>query len=212
MMGRDLMGFHPESTFRASGMDSMGNQQLYPLSTSAAYQNSLSARKGPYLPRENANAYQLRDLYEDLGPFGTGESFVLCDVFRRVTHRQSGQKVGMPILYYKANTAKTLHDVDNPSNPQNIYDFTDNQDLVLLGKPFDPPSQGGTPHKLAVDPDDPTPGYRFYRNTTNDKMLATSMAAIRPYREDTYILISAGYDGEYGTPDDICNFDWKYRQ
>ena len=25
-------------------------------------------------------------------------------------------------------------------------------------------------------------------------------------------LISAGYDGEYGTPDDICNFEWKYRE
>jgi type II secretory pathway pseudopilin PulG len=211
MMGRDLMGFHPESTFRASGMDSLNTINLYPPSTSPLYQNSLSARKGPYLPRENANAYQIRDLYENVGNFSP-DNFVLCDVFRRVTHLQSGQKVGMPILYYKANTAKTLHDVDTPDNPQNIYDYTDNQDLVMLGKPFDPPSQGGSMHKLAVDPDNPSPGYRFYMNTTNDKMLATSMAAIRPYREDTYILISAGYDGEYGTPDDICNFDWRYRQ
>ena len=34
----------------------------------------------------------------------------------------------------------------------------------------------------------------------------------RPYRADSYILISAGYDGLYGTRDDICNFDWKYRE
>jgi type II secretory pathway pseudopilin PulG len=210
MMGRDLMGFHPESTFRASGMDSMNTTDLYPPSTSPLYQNSLSSRKGPYLPRENANAYQIRDLYDQFAPF-TGEHFVLCDVFRRVTHRQSGQKVGMPILYYKANTAKTLHDISNPDNPQNIYDYTDNRDLVRLGKPFDPPPDGGR-HKLQYDPDNTTEGYRFYMNTTNDKMLATTTAAVRPYREDTYILISAGYDGEYGTPDDICNFDWRYRQ
>jgi len=209
MMGRDLMGFHPDSTFRASGLSSLGTQ-LYPPSSSPLYQNSLSARKGPYLPLENANAYQLRDLYEDLGPFGTGESFVLCDVFRRVTHRQSGQRVGMPILYYKADTARTLHDVDNPDNPQNIYDYTDNQSLVMLGKPFDPPPSG-TPHRLAVETGHPQ-GYRFYMNITNDKMLATTTAAVRPYREDTYILISAGYDGEYGTPDDICNFEWRYRE
>ncbi len=31
------------------------------------------------------------------------------------------------------------------------------------------------------------------------------------YNEDTYMLISAGADGEYGTSDDICNFDFKYR-
>jgi type II secretory pathway pseudopilin PulG len=209
MMGRDLMGFHPDSNFRRSGLSSLG-VNLYPPQTDPTFQSSRSARKGPFLPLENANAYQLRDLYEDLGPFGTGDSFVLCDVFRRVTHRTSGQKVGMPILYYKANTANTLHDVDNPENPQNIYDYHDNQELLMLGKPFDPPPSG-TPHRLAVDPTNPTPGWRFYRNITNDKMLATTMVAVRPYREDTYILISAGYDGEYGTPDDICNFDWKYR-
>lgn len=208
MMGRDLMGFHPDSNFRRSGLSSLG-VNLYPPESDPTFQNSRSARKGPFLPLENANAYQVRDLYEELGPFGVGDSFVLCDVFRRVTHRQSGQKVGMPILYYKANTANTLHDVDNPDNPQNIYDYKDNQELVMLGKPFDPPPTG-TPHRLAQETGYPM-GYRFYRNITNDKMLATTMVAVRPYREDTYILISAGYDGEYGTPDDICNFDWKYR-
>ena len=34
----------------------------------------------------------------------------------------------------------------------------------------------------------------------------------RPNRSDSYILISAGFDGLYGTADDICNFDWKYRE
>jgi type II secretory pathway pseudopilin PulG len=209
MMGRDLMGFHPDSTFRASGLSSTG-ANLYPPQSDPTYQNSLSARKGPYLPLENANAYQLVDLYENTGPFA-GDNFVLCDVFRRVIHRKSGQRVGMPILYYRANTANTLHDIDNPDNPQNIYNYQDNQELVMLGKPFDPPPNG-TPHRLAIDPTNPSKqGYRFYMNITNDKMLATTTAAVRPYREDTYILISAGYDGEYGTPDDICNFEWKYR-
>ena len=32
-----------------------------------------------------------------------------------------------------------------------------------------------------------------------------------PHRRDTFILISAGGDGLYGTADDICNFEWKYR-
>jgi type II secretory pathway pseudopilin PulG len=208
MMGRDLMGFHPDSTFRASGLSSLG-VNLYPPQSDPTYQNSLSARKGPYLPLENANAYQLVDLYTNVGNF-SGDNFVLCDVFRRVTHIKTGQKVGMPILYYKANTANTQHDLANPDNPQNIYDYTDNHELVKLGKPFDPPPNGSM-HRLAVETGH-LEGYRFYMNITNDKMLATTTAAVRPYREDTYILISAGYDGEYGTPDDICNFEWRYRE
>jgi len=209
MMGRDLMGFHPDSIFRSS---QASDDILYPPPSAdpIAYRNSLSARKGPYLPLENANAYQLMDLYEEIGPFA-GENFVLCDVFRRVTHIQSGKKVGMPILYYKANTANIQHDFINPDNPQNIYDYTDNQFLVMLGKPWNPPSKGGTPHRLAIETGQ-QPGYRFYMNTTNDKVLSSSRAAVRPYRADTYILISAGSDGEYGTPDDISNFDWRYRE
>jgi type II secretory pathway pseudopilin PulG len=209
MMGRDLMGFHPDSIFRANGLDGLGNDLYPPQSTGIAYTNSLSARKGPYLPLENANAFQLMDLYKETGRFA-GENFVLCDVFRRVTHLQSGQKVGMPILYYRANTANIQHDIQNPDNSQNIYDYRDNNELVMLGKPFDPPPNGEA-HRLWKETGYPD-GYRFYMNTTNDKVLATVRAAVRPYRVDTYILISAGYDGEYGTPDDICNFDWRYRQ
>ena len=210
VMGRDLMGFHPDSIFRRNGMGSLDNN-LYPPQSAdpIIYRNSLSARKGPYLPLDNANAYQLMDLYNETGTFA-GENFVLCDVFRNVTHRQSGKKVGMPILYYKANTSDTQHDFLNPDNPQNIYDYRDNQSLVMLGKPFDPPPDG-TPHRLAIEAGQ-QPGYRFYMNTTNDKVLASSTAAVRPYRADTYILISAGSDGEYGTPDDITNFDWRFRE
>ena len=148
------------------------------------------------------------DLYTETGPF-SGDNFVLCDVFRRVTHLQSGKKVGMPILYYKANTSRTQHDYLDPDNRQNIYNYKDNQNLLLLGKPFDP-GPDSTPHKLAIE--NGQAGYRFYMNTTNDKVLASSTAAVRPYRSDTFILISAGYDGEYGTPDDITNFDWRYRE
>ena len=207
MVGQDLMGFHPHSIFKSDGTDYNGNQ-LY--STLTGPKVDTTARKGPYLPIENANAYRLQDIYAETGNFDPSH-FVLCDVFGRVTNRNTGKRIGMPILYYKANTANTLHDIDNPDNPQNIYNYKDNNELVMLGKPFDPLSQGGTHHRLAVDPTNSAPGYRFYMNITNEQMLATTTAAVRPYREDTYILISAGYDGEYGTPDDICNFDWKYR-
>jgi hypothetical protein len=68
-----------------------------------------------------------------------------------------------------------------------------------LGKPWESAGGTQTAHNLA----DPV---RFYRNTQSEKI----STAIRPVRPDTYILISAGWDGEYGTADDICNFEWKY--
>jgi hypothetical protein len=44
----------------------------------------------------------------------------------------------------------------------------------------------------------------FYINTKNEKITLTDG---RPYRADSYILLSAGFDGQYGTPDDIFNFE-----
>jgi hypothetical protein len=76
--------------------------------------------------------------------------------------------------------------------------------------PFD---TSGRPHRLLRFDGDtkgtpPEPeGRRFYWNIRNEKVSTIS----RPYRADSYILISAGWDGEYGTADDICNFDWSFR-
>ena len=199
MMGQDLMGFHPDSAFRSDGTPGSGAINLLYLPA------TLNARKGPYLQLENANAYKLGDLYWEngmtTGPYNAG-LFVLCDVYNRVTNQSSGKKIGMPILYYKANTANTEHDVQNPGNPNNIYNYLDNYELVALGMPGQQPPPAGPTHDLI----DPSPK-RFYLNTKNDQITSIS----RPYRADSYILISAGYDGEYGTADDICNFDWKYK-
>ena len=207
VMGQDLQGFHPDSIFRSDGTD--GTRVLYPDAnavTPEAYRDNLSMRKGPYLPLESANAFMIRDLYNiDPGPFSP-RHFVLCDVFRRVTHRATGKKIGMPILYYKANTANTRHNVTAPNDPQNIYNYLDNQALLMLGKPWDQGATASIPHRLAVE--NGQQGVRFYLNTKNDKVTTAS----RPFRADTFILISAGYDGEYGTPDDICNYEWKYRE
>ncbi len=202
IMGKDLLGCHSNTLFRRNGLGA-GGIQLYPPSPSAA---NLSARKGPYLQAENANAYRLRSIYgdADVGGF-LPDTFVLCDVYER--QMASGEKTGMPILYYKANTANNLHDpnligsMSIANNAGNIYNYHDNQSLIELGKPWQSAGATQTPHNLA-DP------LRFYRNTKSEKI----STADRPVKADSYILISAGWDGEYGTADDICNFDWKYRE
>lgn len=188
MMGRDLQGFHPSSKFRADGLDESGAFLYDP--------NTLEDRKGPYVPDASSNPYRLKDLYKDVGPFD-GNEYVLCDIFRQVTHVGTGKKVGMPILYYKADTSKTVHDVNDPNNPENIYDYKDNHALLALGVPGQP----GQKHPLYEDPK------IFYEIARNDRVAGPSV----PNRADTYIILSAGRDGLYGTEDDIPNFamQWK---
>ncbi len=193
VMGRDLIGFHSRSGFRADGLDPNGAARLYPGNPDT---DNLTARKGPYLQAENANAFRLVDVYGkgNTGPFDEG-LLILCDTYPQ--KRPSGKKTGMPILYYRADREGTAHDVNDPDNPANIYDYRDNHVLVGLGVPGEPNAL----HPLS----DPR---RFYLNTMGDKSPGQS----RPCRPDSFILLSAGYDGLYGTTDDVCNFTWKYRE
>jgi len=199
VMGQDLLGIHSDSVFRADGLDAMGAVDLYPdvdRVSKAERDAHLKARKGPYVQPGNANASRLAEVYGQghTGPFDENR-FVLCDTYIR--KRPSGAKTGMPILYYRADPKKTAHDVNDPDNPANIYDYRDNQMLLALGVPGEPSAV----HPL-TDPQ------RFYMNTQRDN----SQGPGTPYHADKFILISAGYDGLYGTADDICNFQWQYRE
>jgi type II secretory pathway pseudopilin PulG len=190
MVGRDLLGYDPEGTY------DMGD---------------LSGRR-LYLP-QNANAYRLGGFYSGtrLRPF-TATSLVLCDVYaRNVTYNNTtdpgdpmnGRPVGMPILYYQANTSGTTHPTFNPPNgvsvdaETNIYKWKDNKPLLMAGKPWEvaPPAPESR-HSL-LDP------AVFYQKTWDDKI---DVDAGRPHSADSYILVSAGFDGEYGTDDDVFNF------
>lgn len=197
MVGKDLLGFHPDSIFRADGLDATGRQLYDPI--------TVGARKELFLTLDNAKPNRLVDIY---GPGNTGSflenTFVLCDVYSR--DMRTGQKTGMPILYYKAETSNKLHDPNfmptATDNMGNIYNFNDNQGLFALGKPWEQTGSTSSTQMSLVDP------IRFYKNTRNDKIAIVR----RPYNEESYILISAGFDGEYGTADDICNYEWKYTQ
>jgi type II secretory pathway pseudopilin PulG len=220
MVGQDLLGFHPSSRFRADLEDGQGNL-LYDKDPDSTADDllpndpedlkNLQSRKGPYLPLEKANAYRLWHLYGqgNTGPAFGGDRedlFVLCDEYARVTNKETGKKVGMPILYYKADPAGNLHDPNMspsgglPFGIRNFYDYEDNHELLRLGKPWDLASP--EEHPLFQAPNE-REGERFYRVTKNTSI---KMRTGRPHREDSYILISAGFDGLYGTEDDIFNF------
>jgi type II secretory pathway pseudopilin PulG len=206
MVGQDLMGFHPDSRFRADcTMD--GTKLLYDNPPVGATLDpdtatNLKARKGPYLQTDSANAYRLGQLYGagNTSPFDE-DLFVLCDVYNRVKNVATGKGVGMPILYYKANTSNTIHDPcgtlpTETVNKDYIYNCTDNDKLVALGLPWDITAKH--PIDSTVNPK------KFYEITKDNRI---NIVTGRPYRPDSYILISAGFDGMYGTDDDVFNFE-----
>ena len=209
MVGLDFLGYHPQSIFDSTGVNASGVQIYEPGIVNL--EDNLKARKGPYLDVERSGAMYVEDLYYDnsnaIWSSQDGNSFdpnsvVLTDVYRRYPHMDNNKKMGMPILYYKANNTKNLHDFTQPD--RSIYNYMDNHTLVGMGTPEDQTFV----HKLfsSTSPAE-AQGERFYMNTLNDQVPSIA----RPKNDDSFILISAGYDGEYGTADDIMNIDWKYR-
>lgn len=206
LLGWDLLGFDSDSEFTSDGRTKDGFEEIYPdpLDTSdPEHIANLEARRGPYLELGTANAFRLgvsapsrRDgLFDDTTPLWP-DTYVICDVFgaKRIT-LSNGEtvKAGAPILYYRANTSKKT--IDTGGTRDRIYDVRHNLPLIYLKSTEDKKD-----HPLM----DPGGTYSFfYEEYIKDPKVT---AIPWPYRPDSYILISAGADGLYGTSDDICNF------
>jgi type II secretory pathway pseudopilin PulG len=221
LLGWDLLGFHPDSAWRADGLDRNNGPTTYdPAKVNPAAQ-TLDKRKGRYIELEHANAFRLGDsaaglrdgLFPDLAN-GSGNAplaprFVLCDVFtvreckvledpRTLTVPGVATKMvspGTPILYYKANPASKVLDAGDPET--RIYNVRDNWPLVSLRMLADGPKPlvNRRLHPL----EDANYFYEYIRDPR-------VQARPWPYRPESYLLISAGADGLYGTNDDIRNF------
>jgi type II secretory pathway pseudopilin PulG len=127
MAGQDGLGFNPDSKFTAD--DGGGQTELYPRPapdppTSPAddwYIENLRKRK-EYLEAKDVQLCSLDDYYPSSGWAKSDKIALLCDVYKRTELRNSkGTKLGMPILYYRADPSKLTHDAANPDNLDNIY-------------------------------------------------------------------------------------------
>ena len=104
----------------------------------------------------------------------------------------------MPILYYKYVRGNSSCNENIPTDPDNIYNYLDNYELVKLRVPNNP----GIVHPFEMeDITGALAGAKFYK----DILDKTSNIPL-PHNKDSYILISAGNDGLYGTKDDVHNF------
>lgn len=122
-------------------------------------------------------------------------------------------KVGMPILYFKADVTKrfrvdeTKKPVNNPQRTeysQWIYNFDDNLPIITLPVMMDPT----LPDNDYKDVSAPAKSQAqvFYESITQTE--DANRNYYKPFNSDKFILISAGWDGVYGTKDDITNFDY----
>jgi prepilin-type N-terminal cleavage/methylation domain-containing protein len=207
LIGWDLLGFHPKTAWRADGFDSSGGSATYdPLKTRDADKDgtldTLKERKNLYLDTDTANAFKLfYTLGTETGLYpaddqrkiqknvGLSDRYVICDVFSMTkVVLPNGKRVsaGSPILYYRANPSKNLIN--------EIYVAQDNDPLVYTKELASAREQPlGRPAN----------SYEYFYNYIRDPKIE---AIPQPYRPDSYILISAGSDGIYGTSDDIKNF------
>jgi len=203
LLGWDLMGFHPKSAWMANGLDAAGGVFSYdPAQTrdvdGDGVPDTYSERKGPYLELATTNAFKLGDLYGRPLPASplNAETFVICDSYgvKKITIAPGQTAMaGTPILYYRANTAsKTIDPAVLPH--LRIYNIMDNVPITSQLKSIADQQD----HELG----DPATSQLFYNYIRDPKVTIRPW----PYRPDSYLLISAGADGLYGTKDDICNF------
>jgi len=211
MVGQDGLGFHPDSLFRADGLDGEGGTPLYPPEPAkpypAQYVANLRKRKAPYVEVDKVQICQMWDFYGREPSTFKWDNAVLCDVFTKqktLVPERAGLKMGMPILYYTANVTKLSHNLEDRDDADNIYNYLDNDALVNLGLPNrqDPLIAHPMASKGTTEDGDDADATLFYENTWNKKVFTMD----KPYNPDTYILLSAGWDGQYGTKDDVFNF------
>ncbi len=227
LVGWDLLGFHPSSAWRSDGLDNGGGGTVYTAS------DTLEKRNGRYVDLDTANAFLLGGGPDALFPDTSGSwggalaprTYVLCDVFpvnerKVILGNEKTVSPGTPILYYRANPASKVlfplpGDLDVLTEAR-IYNARDNAALIGLGRLADAAKPAGMRrlHKLdgscLLEPEEVrrllNPGdvfLYFYQLYIRDPRVQQRPW---PYRPDSYLLISAGADGLYGTDDDICNF------
>jgi prepilin-type N-terminal cleavage/methylation domain-containing protein len=228
LMGRDLEGFDPKSRWC---------DETEPTGPTGAYgPGSINRRKEPYVVVKDDGICSLAELYNVAGGGDIGRIFspapvpgspddtrrrapVMTDIFgrRKITLVTGEQmKMGTPVLYFRADTTTKRFMGSDPITSYNrwIYNYDDNAELLALGTVNDP----AVKHKF--EPSQQTivngrtyNGIEYFYETIRNPQFRTLNASgqpqsDKPYNPNTFILMSAGWDGIFGTKDDVTNFDY----
>jgi len=139
-------------------------------------------RKGPYVETEGFTVWN---------DSNTGQLYtpLLCDKFDRLQQSQRYEDRQV-ILYYAADRRNSrVVSLPNGDTCESWYTVADNQQIT----------------DVAADPNNP-----WAEDTFHDFIKETQAAVGTRYRThnpESFLLISKGYDGVYGTEDDIVNWN-----
>ncbi|MBN1795856.1 MAG: type II secretion system protein [Sedimentisphaerales bacterium] len=206
LLGWDLMGFHPKSEWESNGRINNRNDELYELALDSdpdVRKKNLEERIGPYLELSNTTVYHLGDYFDKITvtDLEYDKTYVISDVYKhkKIKDRDTEEyeKVGLPVLYFKAFPERKQMSPDVPII-DSIYDQEQNIFIFVNMKLQDLAENIKRDHPLI----DPALFYDFIENPKISKKTGRPW----PYNPDSYLLISAGNDGLYGTKDDITNF------
>ncbi|RKY09540.1 MAG: hypothetical protein DRP66_01955 [Planctomycetota bacterium] len=226
MMGIDQKGFDPRSRWYAPSHGTDVYASAARGSTAAEITASNNRRKEVYIEQKDDGCYALADVYDvanggSIGPvyspsgFAQARAPVLTDIFKKkritlttATGGTNRVKVGTPVLYFKADTTSRLF-TDDPLGIGNhanwIYNYDDNQAIIDLGTVPDQTvrhdfeaGRQTTRNVPAMD------GLNWFYETIKDSRVD---AYDKPHNAKTFILMSAGPDGVFGTKDDVTNFN-----
>lgn len=215
LVGRDLYGFDTKSSWDAE-FDEPDPDIYNPLTTkqrSSSYIDLKSIEAAQLSQVTNATSAVLTTAYlgDTLENGAAGPdikpAYVFTDVFHRKNVVNSDNmtiKIGTPILYYKANEDSTLW---NNTASKQIFTFFDNKEMMEFGTMMDetiehdfmglPIAEGGYNAATATS-------LLFQEAVTNYNYTSINGNYV-PYNRNTFLLLSAGWDGNYGTKDDIWN-------
>lgn len=208
LVGADLLGTPGFRDLNGNGSwrDDTGkaDPKYAPLYALDGNQQPFHQRSGPFVDQSRMKFPQVRSdgYYSDKYNAGPIASICFLDAFER------------PILYYRANPAGTFmaSRQDSGALGPGYYDIFDNAGItgveggpspipgLAFGSaiPWHPISKFGDPN----NPGNPSNKGSFCNVIWDPNVTA----ARRPHRPDSYILLSAGPDGRYGTSDDLANF------
>lgn len=227
LLGRDLKGFDPKTHWHAPTDDPLEAYATNGLNGADQddEDDSLRRRRELYVEMKDDGAYSLEDLYGGAANIGNiyspsgftkPRSPVMTDIFTKnridltmPLGQTVSMKVGSPVLYFRADqTSKKFDGADSVAPFKDyIYNYNDNRAIVGLGTVRDNTKKHKYDFSETVTFEGQTfsDGAKFFYYKTWNKRVDTYR---KPYNPKKYILMSAGWDGVFGTKDDITNFDY----
>lgn len=226
LMGKDLKGFIPRRYVPRTLLNPGAPDEQLTWYEPDAYDGKPLERVGPYLDATDMAA--TRDLPgkgTTVPAWNEMEQPVLLDPFGYPVLYY----VANPAYAARADAYVARYDYDDPADPDDnepgIYNFADNG--MLTGRCLetgctDPGWDFGGGHH-PIETFGPNPAlpetvaderhtFQYYilnkqvHESTIDPDDPDKIPSAIPYRKDTYMLITAGKDGLYGTRDDVTNF------